>query len=148
MAIRDFEMNIKNADGSFDTLHPVTKIRNVIGLNDKIIVERGSNSNGHYIKFGDGTMVCCGSKKIEGTNWSYSGTWGGYYSGNTNIVFPASFAKSPYVATGNFDNQTNPRGSWSNITLITEMYINVRAMATKTFDRELFINYIAVGQWE
>lgn len=37
MAIKDFEMNIKNADGSYDILHPITKAKNVFFSNGKNI---------------------------------------------------------------------------------------------------------------
>lgn len=40
MAIKDFEMNIKNADGSYDILHPLTKAKNVIASDGKTIQDK------------------------------------------------------------------------------------------------------------
>lgn len=55
----------------------------------KHIAETGSNANGEYIKFDDGTMIC----RKFGTSIVGSGT----IHTETSITFPAGFAESPVV---------------------------------------------------
>lgn len=61
------------------------------------IEDSGSNTNGTYIKFSDGTMIC--TKKKTFTNVSFNVAWGNMYEtaqldlGN----FPATFIENPVV---------------------------------------------------
>lgn len=54
----------------------------VVGTMGSAIIERGSNANGEYVKFADGTMWCWGIKEVSfqsGTNYQFP------------ITFPAAF---------------------------------------------------------
>ena len=59
------------------------------------VVESGSNENGQYIKFADGTMICCG-RKIESTTtwtqWGYAINW----DATNPVTFPQSFLNVYY----------------------------------------------------
>lgn len=70
----------------------------VAGVN--AIVEKGSNSNGSYIKYSDGTMIC--SALVTGTS-NLSDYWGQFKRTQENIpvTFPMPFVDTPnVVATG------------------------------------------------
>ena len=49
------------------------------------IVERGSNANGTYIKFADGTMIC--TKKVKFTNVVINTAWGNFYETSSRLDF-------------------------------------------------------------
>lgn len=49
------------------------------------VVESGTNSNGNYIKYADGTMICI--KKIKFTNVVIDKTWGSVYETASRINF-------------------------------------------------------------
>lgn len=54
------------------------------------IVESGSNANGSYIKWSDGTMICM-KEVSENVTWS---TWGNYWQESSSINlgdFPVAF---------------------------------------------------------
>ena len=59
------------------------------------LVDSGSNENGNYIKFSDGTMICTKRKKF--TNVSFGTAWGNMYE--TALLdlgnFPATFIEEP-----------------------------------------------------
>lgn len=88
-------------------------------LSDLVIVESGSNNNGHYIKFGNGLLICYGTVKISSTSGE------GEYKYGT-AVFPMAFINNNYAATitpnaegvANFeaytysDTKANQMGIW------------------------------------
>lgn len=48
LTVKDFEMRVKNGDGSYDTLHPKTKIRNVIGLDEKMALKADKGTTNFF----------------------------------------------------------------------------------------------------
>ena len=63
------------------------------GVPTGAIVERGSNANGNYVRFADGTQIC--TQTITGT-----------VSGGTTWTFPAAFSGVPVVLATEFDTLT------------------------------------------
>ncbi len=114
------------------------------------IVESGSNSNGSYIKYSDGTMICY--KKVTGTT-NISSTWGnGYTSGADNSIslgnFPAEFISKPIV------NVTLERGS-SNCWLASNINVGTISAGivsllrfTSATNVAYTLNVIAIGKWK
>jgi hypothetical protein len=72
------------------------------GVPTGAIIERGSNANGEYVKFADGTMICVNPKITEvngATAGNYTATW----------TLPASFTDASYIVSANYsaDSATN-----------------------------------------
>ena len=64
------------------------------------VVESGSNSNGYYVKFDDGTMIQCGeATKTIATNAAL--TSGGYRSSGFTFDFPIDFYEPPKSVVAN-----------------------------------------------
>ena len=59
----------------------------VVGTMGSAVIERGSNANGEYVKFADGTMICTFN----------SGSLGSDKSTLNTCVFPAAFVSKPKV---------------------------------------------------
>ena len=117
------------------------------------ILESGSNANGSYIKFSDGTMVCYSTQLFSNVNCSTA--WGNIYSNSNDKRnfnnFPVSFVDEPIVtmrlATGNADgwimsaninggpSTTNP-GGWQ------------MCRATSNSSCNIYVSYIAIGKWK
>lgn len=64
------------------------------GVPTGAIIESGSNANGEYVKFADGTMICTrvgsagwNGEILRGTNYRWSSSW----------TFPAQFIDKPVV---------------------------------------------------
>lgn len=60
------------------------------------VVESGSNANGSYIKYNDGTLIQYGevSKNVTITNYSNSSQW--YYDDGYGITLPLEFINTNY----------------------------------------------------
>lgn len=107
-------------------------------------VESGSNSNGKYVKYSDGTMICSNkiTKTVNITN-SYEGS---YYADVQGIYFPKSFTSAPTItATAtvksslvafNFSSVNNDSCNgyiWKN-----------QSKSNVSMD----LSYIAIGRWK
>lgn len=113
------------------------------GVPTGAIIERGSNTNGEYVKFADGTMICTSATSQTDTVGSSFG--GGFIGAEQIWTYPATFAAppafSPFVrGTGSFtwaiQNGTNATtGRYYNAAVV--------AQAAKTYAGSL----IAIGRW-
>lgn len=54
------------------------------------IIERGSNANGRYVRFADGTQICWGPTSQRVTSTTQAGS-AGYHTGIGNLPYPATF---------------------------------------------------------
>lgn len=63
------------------------------------IIDSGSNSNGKWIKFGDGTMICWNKIYATGNQLGFTTNYGSIYYPDTAITwtYPISFYSSPRV---------------------------------------------------
>ncbi|BEJ34884.1 hypothetical protein OIPHN330_35040 [Citrobacter freundii] len=62
------------------------------GVPTGAIIERGSNSNGEYTKFADGTLICWFTRSVESiTSNPSGGTTNLYFSTESVFTFPATF---------------------------------------------------------
>lgn len=109
------------------------------------IIERGANSNGEYVKFADGTLICWGTPLVTATvlNNANAGAYGwSYYSDNNLVSFPAVFIAPPSV-------QATPQSAFlsavataigvSSFLLIPITSISVASASPTT--------YMAIGRW-
>lgn len=134
--------NGPNVGAYRDIVGPVAQAS---GVPTGSIVERGSNGNGEYIRFADGTQIC----------WRAAGTGGatiaagGYATvNNGGAFFAAAFATVPRLAV-------SYAGAWAPVALANysnattthagELYLKNTDSAARQFTGELSV--IAVGRW-
>lgn len=95
------------------------------------IIEQGSNANGQYVRFADGTQIC--DARLTSSS-SAQVTW----------TFPAAFTATPQViATANSDSGRMPAttaGGATNVNFSVWNTIQVRVDAIST-------SLIAIGRW-
>ena len=112
------------------------------------VQESGSNANGSYIKFSDGTMICY--LNIIVTNQAIATQYGtsSLYFGTRTWTFPVAFIKEPNVSCGQFHWGTS--GSWGGtmeatktIAVLIGYDMYSRASGTKTI-----ISATAIGKWK
>lgn len=66
-------------------------------LGDSVIVDSGSNENGSWIKFADGTMICRKLINLGNTDLG-AGTFDDpYRTGTTNWIFPQPFVSANLI---------------------------------------------------
>lgn len=133
---------ISSSSGSWG---PWLKLLNSADLNGAVnngaIFERGTNANGDYVKFADGTMICTHSRSETLT----SGAVGPLHRSTVpEWIFPAAFSAVPVVTA-----QVQGSATWGNpgaasITRILEAVL----WSTSTFSASVVIaRYVAIGRW-
>lgn len=111
------------------------------------IIESGSNANGNYIKYADGTMICFGKKELTTARNTTYGTL--YVSPKINaILYPETFTTINSITL-------NAEAQGNSVWLLTAdlgteaqtptFYITG---ATSSGSGTYYINYIAIGKWE
>lgn len=123
-----------------------TNVENAISA----IVESGSNINGSWIKFEDGTMIWWGSITLE--TIEITNSFGSLYrtAGNTygNVGFGISFKEKPKIfasLSGNYNAWLSTVGK--NATA-TETGTIMLVSATNEVVWEETISYLAIGKWK
>lgn len=124
---------VKNSDTDYDTAWST-------------IIESGSNDNGSWIKYSDGTMIC-----YKSTGWidmNITTSWGSLYEGNISVGnFPAEFIETPTISVTPFGSgmlieqggTDASKTSWGNITCVRPNSVeNVKAR----------FHLIAIGKWK
>jgi len=109
------------------------------------IYETGSDNNGSYVKYSDGTMMCFGNITFHVSSWN---AWGSiyYYDAVINHDFPSSFYTAPQVNVNNIGGVGAMvyRVS-SNATKISQISVS-RPNDYQNID--LTLSYIAIGRWK
>lgn len=122
--------------------------RGTLYYDDKamLYLEKGSNTNGNYIKFSDGTMICY--KEIS-LNVACTNSWGVLYENGTALDFgdwAATFYSTPFVMV----EKTASRGSWlqtmsdTSTTKVGKGYV---ASAT-SFTSSVTFACLGIGRWK
>lgn len=93
---------ISNVDGLQSALDLKVSKDNVVGTVSQsggiptgAVIERGSNANGEYVRFADGTQICTLNATLSGVTSTVVG--GIYTSQDINWTFPATFTTSAIV---------------------------------------------------
>ena len=139
-----------------DTLTPDKAFRrgNILGTVSQsggvptgAIIERGSNANGEYVRFADGTQICW--LVVEET-LAVTDAYGASKYGSRGWVFPAGFSAQPAIAasartTANLLTATplDLPGSWSN-TSCNWAFVDV---AGTSYTGTARMTFSANGRW-
>lgn len=137
-----------------------TKINNAVAaLVDSIpdtldtLIERGSNVNGNYVKFADGTLICTANLSDEVSYLWGIGTWfrnSNFPLATNGWTFPHVFSSTPTVQITSL-NDNGASGSIEGV--LTPYYTTscIRAFfdgkATANIQRLAFIKMAAIGRW-
>lgn len=114
------------------------------------IVESGSNDNGKWIKFTDGTIIQWGQYTIQSSEITWTAlTTGIYYSNSFSHKLPVKMLENSSANTvssrsANFDWAT--RNSTANDDTATWLSFNL-VTATVT-ERNISINWFVAGRWK
>lgn len=125
----------------------------VVGAMGSAIIERGSNANGDYIRWADGTQICW-RNAIE--NFACTTLYSGlYYDSNgptRRYTYPAEFIEPPSVSfnvsstRSDFDFLTYIAGAISNGT--TQETPNFTVLCLDPATQQVELRYIAIGRWK
>jgi len=105
------------------------------------VFERGSNANGEYVRFADGTQICTSSVIAAGPVTTLAGSI--YTSTDATVwTYPATFIAAPSVS-GTADNVAR----WLGIGLPGTTSVGLRVKAQTSFSPDGVARLTAVGRW-
>lgn len=119
--------------------------QNQLELNGSPIVDSGSNTNGEYIKYADGTMVC--TKKVSFNN-TFTTAWGSMYT--TDAISLGSWASAfTVVPTVNASIMSNYSAFIQSINDCTATQVGATYLARPVnTNAQGTISIIAIGKWK
>jgi hypothetical protein len=89
---------LMRADYGYGPGNLVGTVSQVSGVPDGAVIERGSNTNGNYVRFADGTQICFALRSIGSIVATGSGTFAApYRSADISWTFPKAFVSVPTV---------------------------------------------------
>ena len=107
----------------------------------------GSNSNGNYIKFDDGTLVQW--NRLTVTNQAINSAYGSLYQGVRTITFPIAFyGDVPSCQCSEF--QWGTGASWGTIgnRTLTTMVCRGFDIQSRAAGVNCYISWLAIGRWK
>ena len=109
------------------------------------LTEKGTNANGTYVKFADGTMVCYGRVTLNSLNMQSA--WGSLFiSAKLPTTFPATFFAAPVVSV-TMENLTGDGAIWMNESSDVGSF-NGRFVRGAALTFTGTMGWMAVGRWK
>lgn len=119
-------------------------------LGGAVIIESGNNTNGSYIRIGDGTQMCWGCAVIPGTDWTGSGDK--YWSTMQSIPLPKSFSTTTgMIFLGSVvDGATAARSAWLSFFKVGTSSISSVCLSGWGVrpDMNVSLHWQAIGRWK
>lgn len=111
------------------------------GVPSGSILQRGSNANGEYVRFADGTQVCWSIGRV--TN---NAPASGY--GDVNVIFPIAFPSTSYVVLAS----GQPLNHWDMYGFLSAANQSVTGCMLRFRNgpsgaQQFSVNYIIIGRW-
>jgi hypothetical protein len=150
MCIRHYDTN--GIPGPWRTFYHNSNIVGTVSQTSSVptgaIIETGSNANGTYTKFADGTMICRGKRVVGGHALTSALGSALFYNpaGITATAFPATFIAAPEVVIN-----IKPSGAAVWHSVIGSPSINngptIYAISVISATLDIDITQIAYGRW-
>lgn len=112
------------------------------------VVESGTNSNGNYIKYADGTMICFQPKVFSVSDYEQ---WGVFYRKvlSNPFTFPVPFTTFPTVTFSGRNTSSSQLVNIIDGAVIDQNGVNsIQLFRPNNSSGETVINYIAIGKWK
>jgi hypothetical protein len=109
------------------------------------IIERGSNTNGEYIKFADGTLIC--KNILNGSEQAIQDLYGSIFVGIRSWIYPYTFVDVPYRSLNISYNNQAP---WceASVSTNTIAYFYIYDIAARGSGIYMDFSYLAIGRWK
>jgi hypothetical protein len=130
--------------GAYAKTNILGTVSQASGVPTGAVIETGTNANGTYTKYADGTMICTGASAGTVTTSTVNGT---VYYGTVGIpVFPATFSTAPKVS---YSSERNANFfSWvaqnTGATTTAPASVYVCSLVSTAVAG---VSYIAIGRW-
>ena len=114
-------------------------------LSSKAIIERGSNANGEYIKFVDGTLICI--RSFITADQAITSPYGSLYVGTISWTYPYTFVDEPFCSSSiHYTDQA----SWSGGAIIstTNTTFYIVDIVSRPSGSYVHFKFLAIGKWK
>jgi len=105
------------------------------------IMEHGSNANGEFVRYADGTQICLGVQTM--TSASNTAVGSGFRSDTVTFTFPASFSGDPGRTVASVD----AAGSWAVVATSSTTTFGIRTFNFTSAGTPFDIRFVSVGRW-
>ena len=147
--LNHMDNGIANNDGAIGNLANLnTSVKdNLVNAINSTIIESGTNNNGTYIKYADGTMIC--TKKVTGQA-NITSTWGNLYDTGDNPLdlgnWAIPFIDVPIVSISFY----GANGQWVEgfQTSITKEKVGKITIASATSKTALISSSVSFQVWK
>ena len=113
------------------------------------IVESGSNADGEWTRWADGTQIC---SDVRGGSGAHSGSTGVTGLNASDAIwewtYPSSFVGTVAAVITAGRSNDDVRKFWTTYTVITTSYVRYRTLATSTVPLTFNVSRIATGRWK
>ena len=115
------------------------------GVPTGAIIQRGSNANGEFVRYADGTQIC--TLSITVTDQAIDTAYGSLYQSIRSWTFPVSFSSPPSVTCGKA--RWGTAANWSGVSATTSNTTTFRFWDTRSraLGTDMLIEAIAIGRW-
>lgn len=119
---------------------------NLVGAINSV-VESGSNTNGEYIKYSDGTMIC--TKKVRFVGLQFTTVWGNAYESPPVELgdYAQEFVDIPLMFISCATSTAAPEGLGNTNTGYGRIIL-YRPIRTDATDYTYTLNLMAIGKWK
>lgn len=115
------------------------------GVPTGAVIDRGSNANGEYVRFADGTQICwhryAAAVDVTGVSGSL------FITGGTTLRFPAAFVSAPVVSDATIRNTGYSGRGWGAVYSVDATSCAWYGFASTSSLAALLPGYIATGRW-
>lgn len=133
----------------YSPLNIVGQVSQTDGTPSGAIIQRGSNANGEFVRFADGTQIC---RKVYQTTNTQLGTMGPNLAVSTNWVFPEAFISPVGVVPSIMVGSGTPAIEFSHAAQggigAASAQIRIRTDANApSSNYSVTVAYTAIGRW-
>lgn len=119
------------------------------GVPTGALIEYGSNANGDYTRWADGTQICRRLVSVGGSGWT-AAAWGTYVSGGA-VSWAAAFSAAPLVTVNAHDGAISSRSAYVVTTPATTTGVSAIWLASPnpsaTSGANVNVHLNAIGRW-
>lgn len=130
---------------SYDASNILGTVSQAGGVPTGAIIERGSNANGEYVRFADGTQIC--THRATNNVAISTAALGGFRSGGQGWTYPAAFAVAPKCVSNVAELTALAGITYPAIAtpLTSATYFFVAVTSQGAIDR--IVDLVAIGRW-
>lgn len=123
------------------------RIEDLANALSNILLDFGSNSNGYWMKFGNGLMLCWNYGTVN--DWAINNAYGSLYQGTRTFSFPQTFSEAPMAIPGGA--KWGSGASWATMSAnptTTQMTIRAIDTSSRATGTDVTYSWLAIGRWK